>query len=105
MSMSDHPYIELPPLCDRHAARLVKETGYGPNDTWRALMIATQIALFQAATVTPSVQRKLKGKIEGMTDLGCLACRLPGRFQKIIQTAKGRDLGEIKKLGEGWIKQ
>jgi len=99
-----NPRINLPPLCERHSARLVKDAGYGPNDAWRALVIATQIALFQAASATPSIQLKLKGEIEGVEALGCLACCLPGRFDKIVQTAKTHDLGAIKSLGEEWVK-
>lgn len=101
----EKPLITLPQLCPKHQTQLVKDTKYGPNDAWRALMIASQIALFQAGSVTVSVQKKLDGNIELMSTLGCLACRLPHRFEQIIREGRSHDLGKIKNLGERWVKE
>lgn len=47
------PQIVLPDMCKTHQTLLVRQCGYGPEDPWRALLIATQIALFQGATADP----------------------------------------------------
>lgn len=95
--------VKIPQMCQRHQARLVKNAKFAPTDAWRALVIVAQIALFQAAAATPSIQKKLGGKIEKLSELGCLACRLPGRFDTLINVAKSRDVGAIKRLGESWL--
>lgn len=100
--------IVVPDMCGTHQALLVRQCGYGPDDTWRALLIATQIALFQGATADPKVRAELGGKIENMNGIGCLACRKPDLFGALIdkvQKTFPRDahIGAIKALGEKWI--
>lgn len=98
------PQITLPELCALHQRLLVHQAGYGPNDTWRALIIVTQIALFQGATADPSTHERIGGQIERLPELGCLACYKPDRFGEIVEAAKTHDLGQIKALGESWLK-
>lgn len=71
-------------------------------------MIATQVALFQGATVDPKVHADMGGKVENMNALGCLACRKPDLFGTLIdkaQKTRHRDrVGAIKALGEQWVR-
>lgn len=104
-NMSENLQFQLPNMCDRHQSRLVRAAKYSRSDPWQSLVVCAQIALFQGLTVTPSAQKKLDGDLTRIGELGCLACRLPGRFDSILRTAtKSRDLGEIKALGESWVK-
>ena len=100
--------IALPAMCQTHQALLVHQCGYGPQDPWRALLIATQIALFQGATTDPKVHAEIAGKIEGVSRLGCLACRKPDLFGTLIDTVqrtfpREAHIGAIKQLGERWV--
>lgn len=96
--------IVMPDLCKTHQRLLVQQCGYGPNDTWRALMIVTQIALFQGATVDPDTHKKIGDDIRGIQKLGCLACWKPERFGEIVQAiGTSKDIGKIKTLGESWV--
>ncbi len=95
----------VPDMCKTHLALLVHQAGYGPNDTWRAVIIAAQIALFQAATCDPRIQKESGGEVENLTKLGCLACQKPDSFGEIVEAAKTHDLGNIKRLGERWISE
>ena len=104
------PTITLPDMCRTHQALLVKQLGYGPQDPWRALLVAAQIALFQGATTDPKVQTELGGDATRLQELGCLGCRKPDLFGALIDTAqkafprKAR-LGAIKSLGERWVSE
>lgn len=100
--MADRPTIELPMLCKTHQSLLVHQAGYTPADPWRALTIATQIALFQAATADPATHARTGGLIARLPALGCLACYKPDAFGEIVEAAKTKDLGAIKRLGEAW---
>lgn len=93
----------LPDLCPLHQRLLVTQAGYGPNDPWRSVIIATQIALFQAATADPKTYARIGGRIERLPELGCLACYKPDAFGQIVEAAKTHDLGAIKVLGESWV--
>lgn len=95
------PQVNVPEMCQRHQHKLVHGAGLGPNDVWRVLILVAQIALFQGATATPSVHKRLEGNIENITKLGCLACRLPGKFELILR--KGADFTAIKAMGESWV--
>lgn len=92
-------------MCGTHQSLLVRQANYSPTDTWRALIIAAQIALFQAATCDPRIQRELAGDITKIGGLGCLACQKPDAFGEIVEAAKTHDLKVIKALGERWIAQ
>lgn len=98
-----NPQIVLPELCKTHQVLLVHQAGYKETDPWRALIIATQIALFQGATADPSTHERIGGLIERLPELGCLACYKPDKFGEIVEAAKSHDIGEIKKLGESWL--
>lgn len=102
------PQVMLPNMCNTHQTLLVRQCGYGPQDPWRALLIATQIALFQGATADAKVHAETGGKVENLSGLGCLACRKPDLFGELIdkvQKTFPRDahIGAIKALGERWV--
>lgn len=99
-----NPQITLPELCKLHQRLLVSQAGYSEKDPWRALMIATQIALFQGATADPATHERIGGLIERLPELGCLACYKPDKFGEIVEVAKTHDIGNIKKLGESWLR-
>ena len=101
--MSNGPMIAVPDMCQKHQWLLVSQTRYSRTDPWRALIIASQIALFQAVTIDPRIQRLLARDIERVGELGCLACQKPDAFGAIVEEAKSRDLGRVKALGERWI--
>lgn len=103
--MSKHPTLMIPDLCQTHQYLLVKQAGYGPGDTWRALIVASQIALFQAATCDPKTHERIGADILRLPELGCLACYKPDAFGSIVEVAKTHDLKDIKDLGESWINE
>ena len=103
--MSEQPQIMMPNMCPMHQWLLVDQAGYGPDDVWQALIIVSQIALFQAATTDPRIQRELEGDIEKLPALGCLACQKPDAFGTIVEAAKSHDLGDIKRIGERWVSE
>ena len=102
------PQIAVPDMCNTHQTLLVRQCAYGPDDPWRALLISTQIALFQGATADPKVQAETDGQVENLSGLGCLACRKPDLFGALIdkvQKTFPRDahIGAIKAMGERWV--
>lgn len=104
----DQPTVMLPDLCNTHQTLLVRQCAYGPDDPWRALLIATQIALFQGATADPKVHAEVGGQVENLSGLGCLACRKPDLFGALVdkvQKTFPRDahIRAIKELGERWV--
>ena len=106
--MGKQASVMLPDMCKTHQVLLVKQCAYGPQDPWRALLIATQIALFQGATADQKVRAETGGKVENFGRLGCLACRKPDLFGALIDKVQGtfpRDahIGAIKALGEQWV--
>lgn len=106
-AQSEGPRVALKPLCNTHQALLVRQCQYGPQDPWMALLIATQIALFQGASCDPKVYAELNGQVERMPELGCLACCKPDLFGQLIDAVQRapRDahIRTIKELGEGWV--
>ncbi|MFI5223864.1 MAG: hypothetical protein ACHQX3_06410 [Nitrospirales bacterium] len=97
--------IIMPNMCHTHQYVLVAQADYGPCDPWRSLIIAAQIALFQAATVDPLTHAKLDGDVSRIREVGCLACYKPQAFGSIVELATSRDLAVIKALGERWVKE
>lgn len=95
--------IKMPPMCQMHQYLLVHQCGYGEDDPWRALVIAAQIALFQAMTADPAIVEECGGKVEKLAEVGCHACRKPDAFGEIVEAGKTRDIGAIKRLGEAWV--
>lgn len=95
--------IEVASLCQRHQYLLCAQAGYRPRDPWRAMLVASNIALFQAATTDPSVWQKCGGDAARLKDLGCLACLKPDSFGEVVEAAKTHDLGRIRALGESWV--
>lgn len=100
----DRPLIVVPQMCTTHRSLLVHQAGYGPNDTWRALVIASNIVLFQAATADPQTWARIDD-VTKIGELGCLACYKPDAFGEVVEAAKSHDLGQIKALGERWLKE
>lgn len=101
--------VALPNMCNRHQTLLVRQCGYGPDDPWRSLLIATQIALFQGASTDPKVHAETQGKVENFSGLGCLACRKPDLFGQLIDKVqrtfpRETHLSAIKSLGEEWVR-
>lgn len=103
--MADKPQIMMPSMCDKHQYLLVKQAGYKESDPWRALIIASGIALFQAATADPKTHKKIGGDITKLPSLGCLACYKPDAFGQIVEVAKSDDIKGIKELGENWVRR
>lgn len=97
------PQVNLPQICQKHHKLLVMQAGYSEHDAWRALVIASNIALFKAMTLDPKVHAKINGQIERIGSLGCFACYKPDAFGQIVEAAKTHDLGEIKRLIEHWV--
>lgn len=103
MNRTEKPQIVMPPMCAKHQSLLVHQAGYTPDDPWRALVIASQITLFQAATCDPKTHEKIGDDITRLPELGCLACYKPDAFGEVVEAAKTKDLGKIKALGERWV--
>ena len=101
--MSDHPQIMVPDICQKHQWLLVKQAGYRESDPWRALLIVSNIVLFQAATCDDKTNKRIGGDITRIGELGCLACYKPDAFGEVVEAAKSHDLGAIKALGEKWV--
>jgi len=98
-----NPTILIPDMCNNHQVELIRGAGYTSADPWRALIVASQIALFQAATIDPETHKKIQGEITLIGTLGCLACYKPAAFAEIIEAGKSHELGRIKALGEKWV--
>lgn len=97
------PQVKIDAMCQRHAAALVGHLRFREDDPWRALTIATQIALFQGHTArVPAATTP-----DALSKLGCLACRHPDLFEAIIDAAQKVPLDQriaaIKALGERWV--
>lgn len=97
--------INIPNMCDKHQSLLVHQAGYRESDPWRVVIIAAQIALFQAATADPQTHARVGGDLTKLADLGCLACYKPDAFGEVVEVAKSHDIGQIKALGERWVKE
>jgi len=100
---NERPQINLADMCQTHQHLLVKQAGYSPRDPWRALIVSSQVALFQAAMSDPKTHKKIGDDITGISGLGCLACYKPDAFGEIVEAAKSHDIGKIKELGERWV--
>ncbi len=96
--------IKLANMCDTHQRLLLQQAGYSEKEAWRALIVVSQVALFQAATCDDRIHKRIGGDLSKLQELGCLACLKPDSFGSIVEVAKGKDLGKIKALAEGWIK-
>lgn len=96
--------MQMADICKKHQILLVKQTKFSPKDPWQALIVVTQIALFQAATADKKTYGRIDGDITKLPSLGCLACYKPDAFGEIVEAAKSHDLGKVKALGEGWVK-
>jgi hypothetical protein len=98
-----NPQITVADMCTKHQTLLIHQAKYSEKDPWRALIIAAQITLFQAATIDPRTYEKISGDISNIGKLGCLACYKPDAFGEVVEAAKTHDLGKIKALGEMWL--
>jgi hypothetical protein len=94
----------VPDMCQKHQSLLVHQAGYKESDPWRALVIISQVALFQAATCDDKTHKVIAGDIGRIGELGCLACYKPDAFGEVVEAAKSHELGAIKALGERWLK-
>ena len=99
--------IHIPQLCNTHRTLLVQQCEYGPADSWRALEIATTIALFQGMSADPRVHEESNGDLAKVAAIGCPACRKPDLFGALVHrvqiTPRAEQIGAIKKLGEQWV--
>lgn len=99
--------IHVASMCQTHRVLLVRQCEYGRDDPWRALEIATQIALFHGVTADPRTHAETGGQIEKVAGFGCLACRKPDLFGTLIDTVqktpRREHFGAIKALGEKWV--
>ncbi len=95
--------IQVPDMCRKHQALLVSQVGVGPEGPWRSLIIMAQIALFQGATVDPVFHERTGGDLTRINEIGCLACFKPDRFGEIVAVAQ-HNPGDLKALGESWVK-
>lgn len=100
-----NPLIQPADMCKMHQSLLVHQTGFGPHDTWRSLIIMAQIALFQAATADDSFYDRLGGDISRVAEVGCLACFKPDKFGEIVDIVQRKGQSAIKELGESWLKK
>lgn len=99
----DRPLITLPELCKLHQRLLIEQTGYTRDDSWRSLMIMTNLALFQASTADDTFYDKLGGNLDRIAEIGCLACFKPDKFGEIVDTVIHKGQSAIKALGESWL--
>jgi hypothetical protein len=98
------PPINVPDMCKLHQSLLVQQAGYSRNDPWRSLIIMAQMALFQGASADPAFWQRIGDDLKRISEIGCLACFKPDRFGEIVEAAKLKDAGAIKRLGESWVK-
>ena len=101
----DNPLIEPAELCKLHQSLLIHQCRFKKSDPWRALIIMTQIALFQGATADPILYEKLKGDITKISEIGCLACFKPDKFGEIVESVIKNGMSSIKALGESWVNE
>lgn len=101
--MEKQPLITLPTMCNKHQQLLVSQAKYSKTDAWQALIVVSQLALFQAATADEKTHKKIGDDITKISEFGCLACYKPDAFGSIVEVAKSHDLGKIKSLGESWV--
>lgn len=99
------PTIMITPLCEACQRDLVHGAGYSPDDSWRVLIIAAQVALFQGAMSDDVIRKKLDADVTRVPELGCLGCALPAQLHAITMAGKSKDIGKIKALGEQWVEE
>lgn len=98
--------IQVPDMCKLYQSLLIHQAKYSRTDPWRALIVISQAALFQAATADPLLHERIGNDITRITEIGCLACFKPDAFGEIVEAAKDKhDTSAIKCLGESWIKK
>lgn len=105
MPEQKRPQVLLPEICAKHQRLLFKQARYGPHDPWQSLYMMAQIVLFQCTTAHPATYDKIGGDVTRIGELGCLACYRPDAFGEIVEAAKTHDLGQIKAIGERWMKE
>lgn len=96
--------IKLAEMCLTHRQLLISQLEFFPVDPWQILEIVTQVTLFQSITADNTCCSQLNGNIEDVCTLGCMACRKPDIFGKIIEEAskcrkKVDKITAIKNLG------
>lgn len=104
MSEREPPLIQPAQMCDKHQSLLVRQAGYSQKDPWQALIIVSQLVLFQGATCDDRLFEKIGDDITRIAEIGCLACFKPDSFKEVVQAAKSHKLEDIKALGEKWLK-
>lgn len=96
--------VHVPDMCPLHRSLLMHQAGYSKEEPWRALIIMAQIALFQATTADPALHERIGDDITRLPKIGCLVCFKPDAFGEIVEAAKDKDPGAIRRLGESWVK-
>lgn len=97
--------INVPQLCDKHAALFLRQVGIGPQGPWRSALVAANIALFQGASTLPATYERLEGDITRVSELGCLACYRPDIFGEVVQAFQTDGIRGTKALGERLVAQ
>jgi hypothetical protein len=59
----------------------------------------------QAATSDDEIRDRVGGDVFRIAELGCLGCLRPDALAAIIKAGQSHDLGEIKTLGEEWVRR
>lgn len=87
--------VPLPPMCDRHADELERETAKALGGALLAPYMVTTMLLFQVAAADPELWRQAEtypelGRI--LTLGGCHACRYPRAFRAAFRLIRRRGL-------------
>lgn len=91
--------IPIPPMCDRHADQLERETGRAVGAVLAPYMV-TSTLLFQVAAADPELWKPADGIPEPtiqdvgrrLTRAGCHACRYPRAFMAAARIIRRRGL-------------
>lgn len=87
-------------LCDHCRSKLVHKAKFKKTDPWMALEMTTVLVLVQKALSDKKFLIKYGNDVEGINRIDCLGCFLPDMLNKIIETAKSKDLEKVKALGD-----
>ena len=65
--------------------------------------IVINAAMFQGVSTEQKIWKRVGGDVTRFSELGCLACLSPGRFDTVLNEAKKKGIGGVKALGEKWV--
>jgi hypothetical protein len=99
--------IHVPALCQKHNSAVVSRLRIPESGPWQAAIAINQVFLFQAATENPIVWQRCGQTDEGretkdlslvLAEIGCLACFLPEKFERVIGLIKRKGLNEAARI-------